>query len=240
MRLLDNRLLHSASDLNAFLGCAHAAALNRQKLLVPESLPERAMDNDTAILLQVAGHAHDEPYLAQLMADGERADIPTAGAVEVNAAATADAMSAGVPTAYQAEFLAPPWQGFADFLRRVEAPSALGEWSHEVIDTLLARTASPKHVLQLALHSEQVAAVQGVQRSFMHLVLGDERKEPFRASEFACALGAAKQRYVAFIESGAEEPANAPKHFDDEHVEYAQYAIRMVPSIFWVGKQPWI
>ena len=210
MRLNDGNLLHSASDLIAFLGCAHAAALNRQKLVDPTSLPARAIDDDGAVLIQQAGHAHEAAYLVQLRGEGDVAEITTAGSLKSRAADTAAAMRAGAETIYQAAFLAAPWQGFADFLRRIEQPSSLGSWSYEAVDTKLARTASPKHVLQLGLYSDLIAAVQGAQPHAMHLVLGDGREEPFRAPEFAYTLAAAKDRYLAFIGSGAAGTRGEP------------------------------
>jgi predicted RecB family nuclease len=209
MRRLNDLLIHSASDLNAFLGCSHAAALNLQKLLDPASLPDKAVDDDGAKLIQQAGYNHEANFLAQLEAEGGVASIAVTGTLEQRAAATVAAMREGAPIIYQAAFLAPPWHGFADFLRRVETPSVFGAWSYEVIDTKLARTASPKHVLQLGIYSDLVADVQGAPPHEMHLVLGDGREESFRRIEFAHTLDAAKARYLHFIQNGA--PASRPE-----------------------------
>ena len=108
-----------------------------------------------------------------------------------------------------------PWHGFADFLRRVEEPSALGDFSYEVIDTKLARTPSPKHVLQLALYSDMIENVQGTQPHAMHLVLGNGKEVSFRSIEFRHTLAAAKSRYIEFARQGAlvtrAEPCSACK-----------------------------
>jgi predicted RecB family nuclease len=58
------------------------------------------------------------------------------------------------------------WVGRTDILRRVEAPSALGAWSYEVIDTKLARETKDGTVLQLCLYSDLVASVQGTRPTF--------------------------------------------------------------------------
>src|SRR5260221_6123815 len=151
MRFYDNALLHAASDLNAFLGCAHAAALNLQKLRDPQSLPDKAEDDESMVLVQDAGHAHEAAYLAGLMASGNVVEISSNGDLGARARATAEAMHGGATIIYQAAFLDAPWHGFADFLRRVDIPSNLGNFSYETVDTKLARTPSPKHVLQLGL-----------------------------------------------------------------------------------------
>ncbi len=211
MRRYNDSLLHSASDLNAFLGCSHAAALNLQKLRDPQSLPDRAEDDESVQLIQQAGHAHEATYLSQLKAAGhDVAEIAADGSLEARAQATLAAMRAGHEIIYQATFLAPPWHGFADFLRRVEAPSAIAAWSYEPIDTKLARTPDPKHVLQLGLYSDLIADMQGAAPHSMHLVLGDGREESFRRVEFQFTLSNAKARYLDFIGSGAEGSVGEP------------------------------
>lgn len=211
MRRYNDSLLHSASDLNAFLGCAHAAALNLQKLLDPQSLPDRAEDDESVQLIQQAGHAHEANYLAQLKAAGrDVAEIASDGSLEARAEATLAAMREGHEIIYQATFLAPPWHGFADFLRRVEVPSAVAAWSYEPIDTKLARTPDPKHVLQLGLYSDLITEMQGTAPHSMHLVLGDGREESFRRVEFQYTLATAKARYLEFIGSGAKGSVGEP------------------------------
>lgn len=213
MRSFNGTLLHAASDLNAFLSCAHAVALNLQKLTQPYSLPNRAVDDESMVLIQDAGHAHEAQYLEQLRENDGLAEIPTDGSIEDRAALTIDAMQQGKAFIYQATFLGAPWHGFADFLRRVDEPSSLGDYSYEVIDTKLARTASPKHVLQLALYSDMIESVQGTPPHAMHLVLGNGREVSFRTVEFRQTLAAAKSRYLKFVEEGAvgtrPEPCSA-------------------------------
>lgn len=213
MRLLNGKLLHSASDLNTFLGCAHAAALNLRKLRDPASLPDRAEDDETMVLIQDAGHAHEAEYLDKLRDAGGVAEISSEGSLQDRADATKAAMLGGACDIYQAAFLDAPWHGFADFLRRVDADTDLGDFGYEVIDTKLARTASPKHVLQLALYSRMIGKAQGTLPHEMHLVLGDGKEVSFRRAEFEHFLKAAEDRYLAFIEQGAEgsrpEPCSA-------------------------------
>ncbi|WP_319937631.1 hypothetical protein [Sphingomonas qomolangmaensis] len=173
MRKYHDFLLHSASDLNAFLGCAHAAALNLRKLRDPASLPDRATDEEGAKLIQDAGHKHEAAYLEHLKQLGDVAEVTASGSLEHRATATMVAMREGSEIVYQAAFLDQPWHGFVDFLRRVETPSALGSWSYEAVDTKLARAAKASHVLQLGLYSDLIAEVQGARPQAMHIVLGD-------------------------------------------------------------------
>src|SRR5690242_18168218 len=208
MRRFNDSILHSASDLNAFLGCAHATALNLRALDDADLAAARAEDEDSARLVQDAGHKHEAEYLATL--DGV---IEITGRVSLAraAAATVEAMRAGAPVIYQATFLDPPWHGYADFLRRVEASSRLGGWSYEAVDTKLARSAKPSHVLQLGLYSDLIATVQGLRPHAMHVVLGDGREESFRAHEFRHTLDAARRRYLGFVATGAVGSVPEPR-----------------------------
>lgn len=210
MRLENNNLLHSASDLNTFLACSHAVALNLQKLLDPSSLPDKAADDESNVLIQNAGHAHEAAYLARLKSETEVVQISASGSLEERVSATLKAMAAGVPIITQAAFKMLPWHGYADFLCRVEVPSALGNFSYETIDTKLARTADPKHVMQISLYSEMIADIQGEMPREMHLLLGDGRQEAFRTVEFRHTLGAAKARYLDFMANGAPQSRPEP------------------------------
>jgi predicted RecB family nuclease len=210
MRYLNGSIFHAAADLNAFLGCSHAAALNLQKLQYPESLPARAEDDEAAVLIQDAGHAHEAAYLTQLHGVTDVVEVASSPDLHTRVEATVEAMRAGAPIIYQGAFLDTPWHGYSDFLRRVEVSSALGSWSYEVIDTKLARTASPKFVLQLGLYSDMIEKVQGVKPRAMHLVLGDGREESFRTAEFRHTLDAAKERYLGFIANGAKGSVPEP------------------------------
>ena len=71
-------------------------------------------------------------------------------------------MRAGADVIYQGAFVRDGWRGLSDFLLRVERPSALGVWSYEVLDTKVARTAKPSHILQLCFYADEIAVIQGL------------------------------------------------------------------------------
>ena len=151
MHTHDGSVPHAASDLNTFLGCAHAAALNLQRLRDPTTLLESVEADETMAPVQDAGHAHGGDYPERIKKAFEVYEISFYGSLFYRANATIDAMHSGAPALHQAVFLAAPWRGFADFLRRVERPSGLGPWAYEVVDTNPARSPKPSHVLQLGL-----------------------------------------------------------------------------------------
>jgi hypothetical protein len=96
---------------------------------------------------------------------------------------------------------------YSDFLERVDRRSYLGSWSYEVSDTKLARGAKPEYVIQLGVYSTLLGFEQRLTPQFMHIVLGDGRKVPFRVADFIHYQSAAAERLLAFI--GAPPPTVA-------------------------------
>lgn len=203
LRNWNDALLFSPSDLVRFLGCAHATALDLQRLQAPDSLPDKAHDDAMSVLVQQAGLAHEDAFRAQLEADGGLVEIPTDGRLEERAAATEAAMRSGAKSIFQAAFLQPPWHGFADFLIRVEEPSELGSWSYEPVDTKLAQSVKASHVVQLGLYSQMIGTIQGRMPRRVHVALGSGVTESFRLIDFARTLAVAERRYLAFVDDGA-------------------------------------
>jgi uncharacterized protein len=215
MRKFNNNLLHSASDLNSYLGCPHAISLSLRKLLDPESLPNPAEDDEETMLVAEAGNQHEQNYLQQLKSQVEVIEIGGSGPLEQRVHATVEAMRAGAPVIYQAAFLQGPWHGFADFLRRVDQPSALNGWSYEPIDTKLARQPRAKHLIQLGLYGDLIETVQGRQPEKVHIVLGNGDERSFAAKDFHYTIACSKSRYLDFVDGDAQgttpEPCSACK-----------------------------
>ena len=210
MRTYHDQLLHSPSDLVRFLACRHAVALDLQRLRDPGSLPEKAADDGMAELVQASGLAHEDAYRVKLETEGGLIEIPATGSLRERAALTVEAMKSGAPAIFQAAFLDQPWHGFADFLRRVEIPSALGAWSYEPVDTKLARSVKASYLVQLGLYADMLEAVQGLRPRRVHVALGSSVEESFRLVEFSRTLAAAKARYLGFIGDGAPNSVAEP------------------------------
>ena len=175
--------LFSASDLVGFLECEHLTTLQLQDLITPL---ERAKDDDSARLIQAKGLEHEADFLASLKAQGLRvAEIGSAGEPEQRARETDRVLREGPDVVFQAALLAPPLFGLADFLLRVERPSELGDFSYEVLDTKLSRSAKSKFAVQLAFYSDLLASAQGVEPHAMHLALGDGTRRSFRVANYS-------------------------------------------------------
>ncbi len=96
-------------------------------------------------------------------------------------------MKNGIPVVVQGALAHEGWVGRADILRRVESPSALGDWSYEAIDTKLARETRAGAVLQLCVYSDLVSKVQGLAPEYMHVVAPWSDFEPqlYRFADYA-------------------------------------------------------
>jgi predicted RecB family nuclease len=207
MRLYNGRMLYSATDLVTFLGCSHATMLDRRALT--ETL-EKSDDDEMNVLLQRLGHKHEQAYLQQLQSAGLSVVTIEGESLEKRNEATVDAMRAGVDIIYQATFFAPPWHGHADFLRRVEAKTAFGEYGYEVVDTKLSRHAKASHIIQLCVYNDLLASAQGAKPRLTHLVLGDGRGEVFQVSEFVYFYRSAKHRFEQFVIGEVQGTAPEP------------------------------
>jgi predicted RecB family nuclease len=183
VQLIDGRPVFAATDLVGFLACRHRFGLERAALAGLVTRPDRS---DPEIeLIRKRGFEHEARYRADLEAAGRTVveilpdGSTTDAGVRLRTAATATrrALERGIEVVYQATFFDGRWRGHADFLLRVDRPSALGDWSYEVADTKLARRVKASAVLQICSYVEQLTAIQGLQPESLHVVLGGSARQ---------------------------------------------------------------
>jgi uncharacterized protein len=208
MRFVDELLRLSATDLANHLGCVHLTQLNR---LAAQGLAHRPVwDDPLGALLRERGIKHEKAYLAHLRATrGLRiVEIPVEPGAD-GGERTAAAMRDGADLIYQAPLGDSRWYGRADFLRKVERPSALGAWSYEVTDAKLATETRAGTVLQLCVYSELLAAIQGVWPELAHVVAPhhDFAPEPYRLADYEAYYRLVKRRLEAAL--GGRSPTDA-------------------------------
>ncbi len=222
MRYVDGRLVFSATDLSYHLSCGHLTNLRRADALGEIGSPT-PYDDPRAEVLKQRGIEHEQQLREQYAADGRTVatitatDTPYAHRDPASAAArTREAMESGIDVIYQGRLESDDgqWSGYPDFLLRVEVPSALGEWSYEVVDAKLARVAKGTALLQLLLYSDLLKELQGLEPERMHLALGgsdggvDAR---FRVVEYSAYYRAVRRRFEAHA---AEPPETYPEPVD--------------------------
>jgi predicted RecB family nuclease len=200
LQRLDDRILHSASDLVHFLECGHRTTLDLQDLDDPQP---KAQDDEHAQLIQRKGVEHEKRFLQTLRTRHARVvDITEAGTGNaLRAAATLDAMRDGVDVVFQATLLDGDLIGHADFLRRVPGPSRFGDWRYEVLDTKLARRERAKFLVQLAFYSRLLGRAQQADPALMHVVLGNDVERAFRCADYSRYVDHQLGRYLARVAS---------------------------------------
>ena len=205
LRLDDGTLVLAATDLTNHLACGH---LTQQRLAIARGQrgKPRPADDPHADLIRDRGEAHEREQLDRLSAEcGGHVDLSTDARpfaredLQSASDQTVQAMRAGAPLIYQAQFFDGRWQGRADFLRRIPVPSGLGDHSYEVLDTKLARQVKPHVVHQLSLYSRLLGEVQGHNPRVAYVVLGDGRTEQVTLARYAALHRHHVQRLEAVV-----------------------------------------
>ena len=216
MQLIEGRFIYSASDLNHAIDCAHLSELDRLVALGERERPEAT---PTTELLARKGEEHEERQLARLRMQYSSivtfSGRPATSLAELRAAEaqTFEAMAAGVPLIYQATFFDGTFLGRADFLRRIERPSAHWAWSYEAIDSKLALTPKPTYLIQLANYSEHLTRLQGSAPYEMHVLLGSGAERSFRLDDYAAYYRGVKTRFLERMQSSP----NSTYPFETSH-----------------------
>jgi uncharacterized protein len=156
--------------------------------------------NVYADLIRRKGTEHEASFLEALQEAGRvvtQIGVGTPRDFEAGARATIEAMRAGAEYVYQAVFLQDGWRGVADFLERVERPSAFGSWSYEVLDTKLARHPRPEHALQLCFYTHALGEIQELAPELAHVVLGTRERVPIRLANVAAYYRRLRHRFGA-------------------------------------------
>lgn len=208
MQLRNGATLFSASDLVNFMGCAHSTVLDLRQLTDRVELPA---DDDQAKLLQEKGLEHERAFLERLKAEGRSViEIVGDGDIVDKTARTRAAMRESADVIYQGAFLEGLWQGYSDFLIKVDRPSALGDFSYEVADTKLSRSAKPKHLIQMCIYSDILAREQGVAPERMHVVLGDGSTASVRVDAVIHYFQFARERFLNFTGAAPDVSTGSP------------------------------
>ena len=228
--MVKGRLIYSATDLVAYLECEHLISL--EQAVVAGHL-ERPMRADP-VLDRIAqrGKLHEARFLESLRAEGvnvveieEDQSLPLDQRIVRGRDFTFEAMRRGVSAIYQAVLFDGRRLGYADFLRRVEAPSALGSWSYEVWDTKLARHAKASAELQLCMYSDMLSMLQERRPAEMHLALGGVQGErvSFRVADYAAYYRLVAREFEAMFGQGSAFPlATTPEPV--EHCEVCRWS----------------
>ena len=209
MQRLDGRLVYSASDLNDYLECKRLTDL--EALVARGKLERPDWEDEQTKLLRRKGEEHELAHLESLRqtdADGivefERGEN-SVDAYRRAEQETLGAMREGARVIYQATFFDGQFLGRADFLRRVERPSNLGNFGYEVMDTKLGLRAKPYYLVQLCNYSEHLERLQGQMPEFGHVLLGNGIERHFRLHDYMAYYRRLKATFLEFANETATE-----------------------------------
>lgn len=202
MQKNNNGFLFSASDIANFLECEHLTYLDQLHLDHP--IVKTASSED-AVLIQNKGLKHEADYLKLLKSTHanvvdvvERVGSQASLAQKVQA--TLDAMHEGADIIFQATFLNDQFLGHADFLRKVNTPSKLGEYSYEVIDTKLSSKTKAKFIIQLMFYSKLLSEIQGNYPKQMYIKLGTNIEESYYCSDYQAYFEQLLSKFITHIQ----------------------------------------
>ncbi len=207
----NGRLIYSASDLVNYLLCPSVTAYDIQNL---ESPLQKTPDDDYVKILQQKGFEHENNYFEELSQNFPNVVDIASSSKNSNETALKDtrkALESGMDIIFQAFLKDEDRIGHIDFLRKVDKPSVLGAYSYEVIDTKLAKSATPKFIIQLCFYSDLLQRFQGELPENIHLKLGDGSYQSFRLKEYYAYYSSVLSRFKKFItkpDSHSPEPCS--------------------------------
>ena len=201
----DGSLRLSPSDLSAHLACPHLTTLS---LEVAHEERERPHVDDTHLdLILRKGREHEAAYLERLEREGrsivriptyddESFDADIARGADGGSRARANAQTSSTSRTSRSDD--GRWHGFADFLEKTP------EGTYEPVDTKLARSAKPAHVLQLLFYAEVVERLQGAPVERVHVENGRGERESFRVAELHAYYRRVRERFLSSLERDDE------------------------------------
>jgi uncharacterized protein len=231
MKIVDENVRVSASDLANFLACRHLTRLDLLKAH-GQLKPAWAFDVGFQALVR-RGEEHERLILGRFRDDGlEIAEISPGATTDTRrgAVATADAIARGVDVIYQAVLRRPATSsepellGRPDFLVRAgllptpDGRVKLDGAHYEVVDAKLARSAKARAVLQSAFYSHLLTEVQGTEPRWMHLALGSGDFASLKVSDYAAYERQMRRLLHQFV--AADSVENPPVDTYPEPVEH--------------------
>lgn len=218
MQRIDGRFIYAASDLNDYLECKRLSEL--EALVARHKLPRPQDDDPQRDLIRRKGDEHErnhlERFLERYAADVTQFERCEPGIEQYREAErrTLTAMQLGKRIIYQATFFDGQFIGHADFLRRVDgAPSDLGDYSYEVIDTKLGLSAKPYYLVQLCNYSEHLERLQGCTPDFGYIVYGDGEEQRFRLNDYMAYYRHLKATFLRFAADETFEQMDDARHY---------------------------
>lgn len=188
---------YSPSDLLNFMVSPYASAMDRRlQMGLLEAHEVMNAEDPVLTILARRGYEHEASLTEDFRGDHPGTvviDKDDSTAVEQ----TMQAMQSGASVIAQAELRHDNFEGYSDYLVRVERPCRERAWSYEVWDSKLSKTVKPTHLLQLCCYSEMLGGLQGGRPEEMVVYTGDRIPHRFRVAKFVAYYRALKQAFLS-------------------------------------------
>ncbi len=215
MRIIQEQINLSASDLVGHLNCEHLTALDIQ---VTEGVLTKPKHWDPLLdILRKRGFQHEQDFIDYLESQNlSMIKIAEGDISDASINDTIDAMRSGIDIVVQGVLRHGRWSGRTDILRKVDTPSVFGAWSYEVIDTKLARKTKGGTVLQICLYSDLLRETQQHQPEHAYVVAPWSYFVPqkFRVADYAAYFRKAKSAIEAVTQVDADPITTYPEPTD--------------------------
>ena len=193
----DGRLELSPSDLSAYLACPHLTTLELEVARGELGRPH-VDDTHVDLILRKGRRARGrlpERGSRRRAARSSASRPTTTRAFDADEARrlTEEAIRAGAAEVVYQPYLESE-DGRVARIRRL--PRATPDGTYEPVDTKLARSAKPAHLLQLCFYAEQVERLQGVPVERVHVENGLGERETFRVAEFDAYYRRVRDRFL--------------------------------------------
>jgi predicted RecB family nuclease len=205
--------LLSPSDLSNHLNCNFLTFLNQQ--VADGKIDKPTWVDPSLEVLQQRGFQFENSFLNNLRENGFSVSIPDDSLEVTGLERTVTEMKKGVDFIYQATLELDNWRGTADFLKRVDRPSVLGNWSYEVMDTKLAKETKAGTILQLCLYAQCIEQIQSILPEYIHVVSPGE--DQFKTSSYRT------QEYLAYhrlMQQWLKDQLSSPRELYPEPVAH--------------------
>ena len=207
MKRFGERIRLSATDLSNHLACRHLTSLDLMVVRGERKAPDWAAPD--LVVIQQLGLRHEAEYLKHLREVKKLnvVELPAEGDPKGHLEQTRNLMAKGVDAIAQGALANEEWYGRPDVLLKVPKACNRWNWSYEVADTKLARETKGTTILQLALYTELLEKLQGLEPEFMWVIPpgNDFAGEQYRFAEFAAYYRFVKQKILDLIATEAKE-----------------------------------
>jgi predicted RecB family nuclease len=212
MRRHTNRLTYSPSDLTKWMASPFSSWLTRFSKEHPSIAPKVDGADAQLELLAEQGDIHEAKHLEKLKDSGlSVVEVSRKHGFTAAHRHTIEAMKGGADVIFQGALGDEQFEGYTDFLVRVEGKSSLGAWHYEVHDTKLALRTKPYFLIQLAFYTEALSNIQERVASEVVVVTGQGDESRHDSAPVIACYKAVREMFLEQMENDFSSIDDAPE-----------------------------